>query len=385
VNRQGVAIGGVDLRSRFGLAPLNTALFAADGSAGPACRRFYQQYGDSGLGVIYVGGAAITMQGRANQNALVLDRPEKSSGLKAVIEDAHRAGVRVIVQLEHAGRQGRSSETTSHLVAPSPVPCPVIREQPLELDREGILGIIRSFANASRIAEEAGADLIEIHAAHGYLLSSFLSSYSNRRTDRYGGSLRNRFRILKEVLYAVLSICSTPIGVRLNHREDVPSGMTLEELQRGLSPLREILSYVSVSAGVYSPRDDIIMPSRALGPAPWRDASKKLRLTLELPTFLAANIDSVALADELLEDGSADVILFGRSLLADPQLIRKGRSEKPGKVRGCTDCGLCKYHSRGRAHIYCPFNPVLRQLGPGSPSGAGVVSGENDLPQAPPG
>ena len=153
-------IAGVTLRTPFGLAPLNTGLFATDGSPSDACRRFYRQYLDGHIGLIHIGGTAVCENGKANPHSLVLDASTKIRGLKQVISEAHESGVRVVVQIEHAGRQTRSSETGLRPVAASAIPCPVVGESPQELDLPGAARVVEDFSRAAALAEAAGADFV---------------------------------------------------------------------------------------------------------------------------------------------------------------------------------------------------------------------------------
>jgi 2,4-dienoyl-CoA reductase-like NADH-dependent reductase (Old Yellow Enzyme family) len=290
---------------------------------------------------------------------LVLDQCAKASGLSRVIHHAHDSGVSVSIQLEHAGGQAISKETGQEVIAASPVLCPVTGETPRQITRAEIADSIKAFARAVWLAERAGADFVEIHAAHGYLLSGFLSPALNFREDQYGGNIENRYRILYDLINEIRLRCSINIGLRVNVYEDIKHGQRVDQVIVGLRHLAPALAYVSVSGGIYSQRRDLIMPSRTEGAALWRTEATILRRELLVPTLLAGNIESVALADKLIDDGAADVVLFGRALLTDPRLIDKNLSGR--EARNCIECGMCKYHSRGERNIYCPFNMALRR------------------------
>jgi 2,4-dienoyl-CoA reductase-like NADH-dependent reductase (Old Yellow Enzyme family) len=349
-------IGGVRIQSRIGMAPLNTGLFRA--SADQVTREsFYRSFLSPHLGLLTIGGVAVHASGRANSSAVVLDNLSTASSLRSVVESAHNYGVPVAVQLEHAGRQARKSEIGSVPLAPSALPCPVVDEIPRALETRELSEVISWFLRASIIASQSGADFVEIHAAHGYLLSGFLSPLTNHRKDTYGGTSINRYRILWEIVEKIGTTVGIPVGVRINCWEHGEAGLTETDVIGGLLPFARNLAYVSVSAGMYSLDHDVIMPSRALGPALWREQAYAIRKALGLPILLAGNIADLETADDLITAGCADVVLLGRALLADPQLLQKSRS--PESVQPCTDCGQCKYHSRGLPQIYCPFHPVL--------------------------
>jgi 2,4-dienoyl-CoA reductase-like NADH-dependent reductase (Old Yellow Enzyme family) len=357
-----VIISGVELKNKLGLAPINTGLSDEYGGTGTTCLSFYKQYYHSGIGIIYIGGVAISRSGRSNRKSLVLDYSEKCLGFKGITSLAHQNGVRVVIQLMHAGRQANPKEIESEIFAPSALPCPVIRIVPRELSLEQIRQIIESFGQAAVFAERGGADFIEIHAAHGYLISEFLSPYSNHRQDDYGGSLQNRFRILKEILHKIRINSSIPIGVRINCKENVLNGLGMDDVINGLIEVRDSISYVSVTAGVYSYEEDLIVPSRDLPKALWKADALEIRKKLSLPVFIAGNIDSIALADQIVTEGSADVILMARALLADPNLVNKFLNGAEEDIQKCTGCMMCKYHSVGKDSIFCPYNSMLKKV-----------------------
>jgi 2,4-dienoyl-CoA reductase-like NADH-dependent reductase (Old Yellow Enzyme family) len=218
---------------------------------------------------------------------------------------------------------------------------------------------VEYFGKAASYAAQSGVDLIEIHAAHGYLISGFLSPSSNLRTDCYGGTLSNRFRILYEILEECLLLSSVPVGVRINCRDNISNGLTVKSVISGLQPIKSRLAYVSVSGGVYTRREDVIIPSRKLPKALWKSDAKLIKKKLGIPVFIGGNIESIATAESIVSQEIADVTLMGRSLLADPGLLMKHISGKQEAILECTDCRECKWHSLGKDSIYCPFNPVL--------------------------
>ncbi|MGI5191771.1 hypothetical protein ACQEVI_26770 [Promicromonospora sp. CA-289599] len=323
------------------------------GSATPLALDFYRQYCRRSLGLMTIGGVAVNADGRANATSLVLRSMENTRGLSMVKSEAHQAGVRLIVQIEHAGRQGRSAETGARLVGPTADPCPVVGGDPHALTVSEITEVIHAFSRSATLALAAGADLIEINAAHGYLLSGFMSPATNRRTDQYGGNVQKRFRLVRDVVRAIADETQYPPGIRVNVAENNPAGLILDELLEGLADFSAELAYISVTAGMYDTQNDLIMPSRRLGTSLWAKHAATLR-TLGVPVLLAGNVTTKVMADELLANQEADVVLFGRALLADPNIL-DGKVTQP-----CTDCGLCKYRTKGFPHIYCPFNSVLR-------------------------
>ncbi|MBT8226974.1 MAG: hypothetical protein HKP61_13275 [Dactylosporangium sp.] len=358
-----LALGSVMLRNRIGFGPVNPGFGSLldPRRAGDICE-FYRQYAMARVGLIYLGGVAVSPEGRANVHSLTMHDPIHRRVIEQIAETVAAGGSTLAVQLMHAGRQTSSSEIGCPILAASAEACHVIGEVPAEATRADIRRIVTRFGEAARLAVKAGAAAIEIHAAHGYLVSGFLSQRLNRRSDCYGGSVHGRFRILREIVSEVRNAGAECVGIRVNVSESGrPGGTELPELLEGLLPLVASLDYTSVTAGIYTRSQDWIIPARKLGRALWRHQAAALRHGLGLPIMVAGNIDSVELANQVVQEESADLVLMVRALLADPNLITKWVDGRSDCVQPCTELFYCKYHSRGAPHVYCPHNPVLRK------------------------
>jgi 2,4-dienoyl-CoA reductase-like NADH-dependent reductase (Old Yellow Enzyme family) len=356
-----LVLGTSTSRNRLGLAPISTGLINASGFPSEDFEKFHSLYANEGLGIVFVGGVAVSPQGRVNGQSLVLNSSQRAAALKPTVQCIRFAGSVPIIQLMHAGRQGDPAETHEELVAASPCACPIVGIPPRELTKAGIQSIISDFGAAARCAMDATATLIELHAAHGYLLSGFLSRRSNFRTDEYGGSLYNRFKIIREITECIKAV-HIEYGIRISADEFAFDGPERAELPAVCKLIQESgATYLSVSAGVYSPNDRI-MPSRALGEAIYRQFSGAAKREVAIPVMVAGNITSLASACELISSGDADMVLFGRALLADPRLLQKSLAGRAQDVVACSMTRLCKYHSRKLPQIVCPHNDVLRAM-----------------------
>jgi 2,4-dienoyl-CoA reductase-like NADH-dependent reductase (Old Yellow Enzyme family) len=227
------------------------------------------------------------------------------------------------------------------------------------LTRSEIRSLHRDFGRAAALAEAAGADLLEIHAAHGYMVGGFLSPYSNLRRDGYRAVIGGPSRFLAELLDEVHGRTTLPVGLRVSVIENVPGGLALEDLAGTLDHVRDALAFLSVSAGVYVRERDVIIPSRSLGHLLWEREAALLRQWLGVPVFVGGNVHGLDEAERVVAAGGADAVLMVRALMSDPRLLSKWLDGQAGEVRSCIDCRLCKYHSRGQQHVYCPLNPEL--------------------------
>jgi 2,4-dienoyl-CoA reductase-like NADH-dependent reductase (Old Yellow Enzyme family)/8-oxo-dGTP pyrophosphatase MutT (NUDIX family) len=354
-----LCLGDVQLKNRVGVGPINSSLFNGDGSISELHLSFYSRFVSGGVGLLYVGGVAVSRAGRSNAGSLVLARPEDTRGVTTLAELCRNAGITLAVQLMHSGRQARSVEIGHPLVAASAIPCPVVGEVPRELQRDEIRAVCRQFGKAAALAETAGADLIEIHGAHGYLVGGFLSPYSNLRTDEYRAVIGGESRFLTELLTEVRSHTSLPVGLRISAVENVPGGLDIDALLGTLSYVREELAFLSVTGGVYVPEGDVIIPNRQLAHMLWREQAALLRRSLALPVLLSGNFHTLEEIESTLADKCADAILMVRTFLAEPDFLQKVLAGQSQAVHECINCNQCKYHTRKEPHVYCPFNREL--------------------------
>jgi len=355
-------IGEEVSRNRLGLAPMNTGLVDHVGCPNQGFDTFHELYASAGVGVVFIGGVAVSRVGAASARSLVLDNIDKASGLGKTASLIRKHDAVPVLQLMHAGRQADLMEIGTQIVAPSPIPCPVLGVMPKELSISDIAGIVGDFSKAAEYAYLAGIRVVELHAAHGYLIAEFLSPYTNKRADAYGGSFKGRFRLLSEVIGAVRSLRDLAVGVRISGEEFVEEGIHLEDLPVLVKAIQDSgAAYVSVSAGVYD-INDRIMPDRQEGEAVYAHLGRAAKEVAKIPILLSGNVGSLRTVRRLLNEGCADFVLLGRALLADPWLVSKSLTGNVKAVQPCTMCRICKYHSRGLPHIACPHNESLWHL-----------------------
>jgi 2,4-dienoyl-CoA reductase-like NADH-dependent reductase (Old Yellow Enzyme family) len=319
-------------------------------------------YGRAGLGVVFIGGVAVSPEGRSSDASLLLDRADKVIELTSTVHAIRTHGAVPILQLMHAGRQSRLPLQVGELLAPSAIPCPVIGRVPREMSKTDIATLISKFRVSAELARDAGVKVVELHAAHGYLISGFLSPYSNQRGDEYGGSNQNRFRLVQELFEELNTIRGIRVGIRISADEYVHSGLSYRDVPELVSRINECpTAYISVSAGVYS-RNDQIMPSQAMGEAVYRHLGVAVKSISRVPVMLTGNVNTLRCASSLIADGACDVVLMARALLSDPDLMPKSIRGEEESVTPCTICRLCKYSSRHLPHVVCPHNPALKEM-----------------------
>ena len=308
------------LRNRVVMSPM--CMYSA-GTDGVPNDWHYVHYGTRAVGgasLLIAEATSVEALGRISEADLGLWSDEQARAFARIVEFAHKHGAAFGIQLAHAGRKawsGTKGKGPDVPVAPSAIPYSTDWVTPIELDKAGIDRIVAAFAAAAKRAAEAGCDMVEIHAAHGYLLHEFLSPLSNHRTDEYGGSLENRSRMLKRVFEAVRANfpADRPVWVRISGSDWVEGGWDLDQSVQLAKWMKEWgVDLVDCSGGGNSPLQQI--PN--LGPGYQVPFAARIRKEAGIPTGAVGLITGARQAEEILAGGHADVIILGRELLRNP-------------------------------------------------------------------
>jgi 2,4-dienoyl-CoA reductase-like NADH-dependent reductase (Old Yellow Enzyme family)/thioredoxin reductase len=291
----------------------------------------------AGTGMITVGGGAVHPDG--------LDLPKMPPvwddvfipALSRLAAEVKKHGARVGLQLLHGGRQAFHDRR----VAPSPLPSlAVVKGIPRELGRDEIKALVVCHAEAARRAREAGFDFVEIHAAHGYLISEFLAPNANQRSDEYGGSFENRTRFLLQILSAIKERCGAdyPVGVRYNGEDYVAGGWHLADALRLAPLLAEAgADWLHVSAGVYGSMP-VTIPSMYEPFGCFVHLAEEVKKVVSIPVIAVGRIKDPVMADRIIAEGRADLVAMGRAHIADPELAAKAAEGRLHELRPCIGC-----------------------------------------------
>ena len=198
-----IKLGNLEVRNRIVMAPMTTGYANDNGEVNQILIDFYLKRANGGVGLITCESCYVDKGGKGFLGQLSLENDKYIPGLQRLTEPVKSTGAKIVLQLIHCGRQASSALCGGQPAAPSPIPCPVIQEMPRELSTDEVENLIEAFVKAAARARKAGFDGVEVHAAHGYLLNQFLSPHSNKRTDKYGGDLFARSRILIEIVSGV--------------------------------------------------------------------------------------------------------------------------------------------------------------------------------------
>lgn len=348
-------VKGVKIKNRIIFPAFQANYATPEGFVTDRLLRMYEKLAQGGSGLIITGGMAVSDDGSQGTKVLKVNSDEHIEGLKKLFSVIRENGSVPAAQLVHAGRQTSSVMTGHPVVAASPIPCPVMKETPLELDDAGIKRIQDDFAEGARRVKKAGAGLIELHGAFGYLIGGFLSDFSNKRSDKYG---TDKSLFFTEIIEKVRQeIGDTPISCRISADEYVDGGLTLNETRKLAPQLAKAgADIISVAAGTYASINHMA-PTKEMGEGVHVHLAGSIRDVVDVPVICAGNIRSLHYADKIIGEHKTDFAAIARPQLSDPFFVKKSIEKQP--VEECTYCGKCMYFLSGESCVSCPLNPEL--------------------------
>ncbi len=360
-----LSLNGVRLKNRIASTPHSDGM-AEDGLVTERLIAYFRAKAVGGAGLIMgPAGCAVHPTSPTRAGGLELYRPEAAPGLARLARTVHESGAAYIPQLTHWGRRGSSGDRTDPLLAPSAIPEPVSGENPRALSEEEIALIVGSYAETARRVQESGADGVDIVAFANHLPDQFWSPLSNRRGDRYGGSLENRMRFSVEVLQAIRRAVGPAfiVGLRISGDEFVEGGLGPKDLQEiaGRLAVSGLIDYLSVSggAGMTPWAQAAVVPGHWWPQGCYAGYAKAMReIAGGLPILYAGRVVRPEMAERLVADGACDLVAMTRGILADPELPNKAREGRLGEIRHCVGANVCIGRRYGHYQpVACIYNP----------------------------
>ncbi len=365
-------IGNIELKNRLVMTPMGTNLAELDGTVGPAMLAYFEARAKGGCGLIMPEICKVnekTGVGMFRQIAATSDRHIPS--LAKLAGTVHKYGSKIFIQLHHPGREGESKLIGGQpVVSASDVMCKVSQQKTRPMTLEEIHELVGQFGDAAFRCKKAGIDGVELHCAHGYLLQQFLSPYTNKREDEYGGCFENRIRIVLEIIEDIRKKCGKDyvLGCRVSVDEFLENVGVTEEyirIQDGIKIVKTLeaagIDFVDVSCALYETGLMAVEPVSF--PQGWRKPFvKAVRDNVNIPVIAVSAIREPAVAEAFLEEEVVDFVGMGRSWLADPEWGIKVQEGRESELKRCINCLRCFETLMGLnaqgLPLECAVNPV---------------------------
>jgi len=355
-------IRGKSIKNRIVAPAMVTNFCTDDGKATERYLAYHEAKAKGGYGLIITENYAIDPRGRGFKNVAGLWNDEQIDSHSELPKRVHKHGATIIAQIYHCGRQTNREAIGCAPVAPSPIACPFGTDIPEELTIPDIHSLVEKYGDTALRAKQCGFDGVEIHGGHGYLITQFMSPYSNKRVDEYGGSFHNRIRFALEVIDNVRTKCGEDfiVGMRISADEMVEGGLTIEDAN-AIAPYldRAGIDLLNVSVGNYL-AVDLNVASAYTKHAWFVDMAKEIKDICSIPVIAVSRINDPVLADSIIRSGKADFTAMGRASLADPEMPNKAQDGRLDEIRRCIGCNHgCLGTLFNDQPIQCVLNPTL--------------------------
>jgi len=363
-------IGKLELKNRMVMAPINSHLGTELGGVNDRLIDYYVERAKGGVGLIITDAMCIDWPvGKAGTSPLRIDEWKYVDGLHDLTEAVHGYGTKLAAQLHHAGRQNSVAVCTEgrELVAPSAIACLATGgDIPRELTIGEIEELIDKFVLAAQRARAAGFDAVELHGAHGYLITQFMSPQTNKRTDEYGGDFEGRMKFPLRIVEGIRASLGPdfPILFRMCADEYIEGGLTLDDNKLIAQRLEAAgVDALDITSGIYeSPPawHAWIYPIYDMAPGCRVYLAEEIKKAVSIPVIASGRLGDPVLAEEVIKDRKADLVAIGRAMLADPELPNKAAEGRFDDIRPCLYCDEgCVGGLSNLWHVGCQVNAAL--------------------------
>ena len=358
-----VQIGTVTVPNRFVVPPMGNNLANTDGTLSGRSLSYYQARAKGGFGLITIESTVVYQEAKGGPRKPCLFSDDTVESFRRVAEACHAYGAKVSIQLQHAGPEGNSALTGYPLKAASTMPASAGREIPEAVSNEEVYRIIECYGDAARRAQQAGIDMVEVHCAHGYLVSTFISQRTNNRTDEFGGCFENRMRLPRLIIENIRRKTggNLPILCRINACDEVEGGQSVQDAAAVASYLEQEcgVDALHVTRAVHLHDEFMWAPGVTHGGFN-ADLVTEIKQAVSVPVIAVGRFTEPQYAELLVKQGRADLIAFGRQSIADPELPAKARNGQLETLAPCIGCLLgCVPNMFAGKPITCAVNPCV--------------------------
>ena len=363
-------IGKLEIKNRFVRSATYEGLATEEGEITDKLIDFYKTLSEGGSGLIITSYAFIQESGRANNKQIGVYKDDFIPGLKKIADIIHEhgEGCKVVLQIVHAGRQSHHVKETT---APSAILEKFSNKMPREMTTDEIEETIKNFARAARRAKEADFDGVQLHGAHGYLISEFLSPYTNRRTDQYGGNTNKRLRFVEKIYRRSRELVGDdfPILIKMNCDDFLEGGINLKESKKITKMLSNMgFDAIEISSCMWETvkrkkkeigwKPTFIPESRMSvrsinEPAYHLPYAKEIKKVIDIPLILMGGVNSINLVEEILNKGDADFVSFSRPLIREPDIQNRWMKGIGSSAVECDYCNNCLM-TLAKTGLLCP-------------------------------
>ncbi|MCL1059976.1 NADPH-dependent 2,4-dienoyl-CoA reductase [Shewanella gelidimarina] len=347
-------LGFTQLKNRVLMGSMHTGLEEEKGGF-EKLAVFYKERAEGGVGLIVTGGISPNLRGRLAPNACQLSFPWQVKKHTIVTKAVHDAGGKICMQLLHAGRYGYHPFSQ----APSKIKSPITPFTPSEMSTRQVAATIKDYATSAALAKKAGYDGVEVMGSEGYLINQFVSSRTNKRTDKWGGAFENRAQFPVEIVNQIRAKVGTDFIIifRLSMLDLVDNGSTWEEVVQLAKRLESAgVTIINTGIGWHEARIPTIATSVPRGAFAW--VTEKLMKEMSIPLIATNRINTPEIAESIIASGQADMVSMARPFLADPEFVNKAEASTPELINTCIGCNqACLDHSFALKRATCLVNP----------------------------
>lgn len=359
-------IGRLEIKNRLVVSAMSSHMGNDDGTPNEEVNAYLVAKVKGGWGLVFTEDLGVTVDAGSDPVVGSLWNDNQAPAWTETVRQVHEAGGLIGAQLYHAGRQRSLKAYPTHPVAPSAIKEPAVPYVPKALTVEEIHDIVRAFGEAAARAKRCGFDCVEIHGAHGYLLNQFMSTFSNKRTDEYGGTLINRMRFPLEVIDAVREAVGPdyPVLFRFNTCDYVEGGIEIPEAIVMAKMLEEAgVDALHCTQGMFASKQAIIAPG-FIPVMNYADNAAAIKAAVNIPVLAVGRYNDIYMSETMLRDGKADFIVMARASLADPELPNKAKAGKVDEIIHCIGCDQgCTGETAVGNKVNCIANPhTCREL-----------------------
>ena len=357
-----INIGTVTVPNRFVVPPMGNNFANSDGSLSDRSAAYYEARAKGGFGLITIESTVVYSEAKGGPRKPCLFSDDVVDSFRKVAERCHRYGAKVSIQLQHAGPEGNSKLTGYPLKAASAMASHCGGEIPVAMPTEEVYRLIEAYGDAAARAQRAGIDMVEVHCAHGYLVSTFISARTNKRTDEFGGCFENRMRLPRLIIENIRrKTGNMPILCRINARDEGEGGLTVQDASAVAAYLEQEcgIDALHVSRSIHLHDEFMWAPNNTHGGFN-ADLVTEIKKAVSVPVITVGRYTEPQYAELLVRQGRADLVAFGRQSIADPELPVKARTGHLETLAPCIACLLgCVPNMLAGRPITCAMNPCV--------------------------